>query len=571
MIKKYYLDSDVRNSGEQKFASYINHVFRHDSDHHWHVLYRVQLNRHHTQKEGEIDFVLICEKGILVVECKGGVISCEDGVFYRQMHHPQNRSGGSAKSTINDPFAQASGNDGALLQHLKNANIRNAFIGRIVFFADCTFADRNGTWRDEEDYVSGLNQNVHGAVLNALQTQKKKASEKSGHPDWFKMPRLTVDSMEQIAKLLSPNVTPDSIRDNINFGVMEVEKLVEIQESIFSGLNENQRLMIQGPPGSGKSRAAKQFMLSRNADGAKGLYLCWNNFLSFEMKSWVEENELDVEADRYFYWVRSVLKKSGMDASQLTYDNYSDQLVPMLGEAIAQLAEAGQLPRYDYIIVDEAQDIFHLGIDHVLDTMIAGTSNGLTEGNYWLLYDTLQAYREADTDIVDLLKMYAAHFRLKNRFRAAGTPGILKLVTDIDTGNFREDNDYGLSVEMKVFENPDDIVKHIRHTWNEQQKKKNYSPEKAVALFASHVLDPLKKEDREFNNRLDDAPFELMTKDNMLNPKGLQYTTILRFKGLERDAVFLVIKSLKDAKEMYQFFIGASRARAQLHVCILKD
>jgi len=227
--------------------------------------------------------------------------------------------------------------------------------------------------------------------------------------------------------------------------------------------------------------------------------------------------------------------------------------------------------RYDYIIVDEAQDIFHLGIDQVLDTMIAGTSNGLTEGNYWLLYDTLQAYREADTDIVDLLKMYAAHFRLKNRFRAAGTPGILKLVTDIDTGNFQQENSYGPSVEMNVFSNPDDIVKHIRHTWNEQQRKNNYSPEQTVALFASHVLDPRKEKDRVFNNRLDDAPFELMTKDNMLNPKGLQYTTILRFKGLERNAVFLVIKSLKDDKEMYQFFMGASRARAQLHVCILKD
>lgn len=60
-------------------------------------------------------------------------------------------------------------------------------------------------------------------------------------------------------------------------------------------------------------------------------------------------------------------------------------------------------------------------------------------------------------------------------------------------------------------------------------------------------------------------------KDNLHEPSPkIKYTTALRYKGLEKDLVLLVVKDLFDEriKTYYQLYIGASRAKAKVVLLI---
>ena len=59
----------------------------------------------------------------------------------------------------------------------------------------------------------------------------------------------------------------------------------------------------------------------------------------------------------------------------------------------------------------------------------------------------------------------------------------------------------------------------------------------------------------------------MLTIENLDCPsEKVRYTTALRSKGLEWDTVFLVCSSLTDQKNLFQLFIGASRAKGKVFV-----
>ena len=79
---------------------------------HWHVWYDLSLPIQYAGKsEIQIDFLLICEKGAIVLEVKGGKIEVINGRYYHS-----NSSGISRQMSIT-PFEQARNYKWALLQH----------------------------------------------------------------------------------------------------------------------------------------------------------------------------------------------------------------------------------------------------------------------------------------------------------------------------------------------------------------------------------------------------------------------------------------------------------------------
>jgi len=58
---------------------------------------------------------------------------------------------------------------------------------------------------------------------------------------------------------------------------------------------------------------------------------------------------------------------------------------------------------------------------------------------------------------------------------------------------------------------------------------------------------------------------ELLKPDNYGSSSAkIRYTTMLKAKGLEKDVVVLISSSLCNAKNSFQIFIGASRARGKI-------
>ena len=96
---------------------------------------------HHSQKYvGEIDFAFLTPHGILTVEIKGGVISCEDRVWYARDTY-----GNKVRKLPESPFKQAIQNMYELkddLVHDTSFRYLNDLLGCGVVFPGCAFRRR---------------------------------------------------------------------------------------------------------------------------------------------------------------------------------------------------------------------------------------------------------------------------------------------------------------------------------------------------------------------------------------------------------------------------------------------
>lgn len=103
------------------------------------------------------------------------------------------------------------------------------------------------------------------------------------------------------------------------------------------------------------------------------------------------------EAWPFYRYVLHLMHQAGLDPDTLTVEKIKERgtLLNRVPYALLIILESqGKKPIYDYIIIDEAQDLFNLGIDEVVDRL-AAPANGLKNGNYIVFYDNSQAYRQA--------------------------------------------------------------------------------------------------------------------------------------------------------------------------------
>ncbi len=107
-------------------------------------IHSLRLSRHHYKELGELDFVVITARGILVIEVKGGAVARDgNGMWnYRNRYHEvyRNREG---------PFRQAESGmysmRDMLVQELGDL-ARTVPIGFAVVFPDCRFDVRTVEW-----------------------------------------------------------------------------------------------------------------------------------------------------------------------------------------------------------------------------------------------------------------------------------------------------------------------------------------------------------------------------------------------------------------------------------------
>lgn len=72
------LSQDIRSQAEAR----LFREFRdYDTTQRYIILHSLALSEHVHNIFGEIDFVVICSKGVLCIEVKGGEVSCNGGVW----------------------------------------------------------------------------------------------------------------------------------------------------------------------------------------------------------------------------------------------------------------------------------------------------------------------------------------------------------------------------------------------------------------------------------------------------------------------------------------------------------
>ncbi|MEU0930642.1 NERD domain-containing protein [Streptomyces malaysiensis] len=301
------------------------------------ALHTVHLPRHHKKRVGEIDFVVIMPDILLFIEVKGGRVHQHDGKWY---YGPPGREDGPKES----PFAQASGGMhefereiGALVGDLRGHGVPS---GYLVITTDVDLP--RTTEFEQQQYLGataydggrGLAQGIERATRFWLTRNR-----------WARTP-VSVSLRKKMLEAVRPDFDRvPNLQSRLTHLDVAFERLTSEQLEKLDELESNARLILTGGAGTGKTFLAAEAARRKSAHGSV-LFTCASTTLATHL-------------DR-------ILTDDGITV--LPFDRL-DEL-------------QGRL--FDYLIVDEAQDLMTL---ESLDTLEALVTGGLAEGRWILMLD----------------------------------------------------------------------------------------------------------------------------------------------------------------------------------------
>jgi hypothetical protein len=104
-----YIGEEVKSNAEKQMYEILQELNLEDA----YVLHSLGLPRHEDKKYGEVDFVIVCKRGIACLEIKGGGVECHEGKWVFTDRY------GIQRKKTEGPFAQVTGNMYSLMQALR--------------------------------------------------------------------------------------------------------------------------------------------------------------------------------------------------------------------------------------------------------------------------------------------------------------------------------------------------------------------------------------------------------------------------------------------------------------------
>lgn len=534
----------------------------------WFVWHDLKLPRHgdsfnnYNKTSAQVDFLILCKQGVLVLEVKGGAVSFYQNKFYYGKNFDNEMP--------QDPFRQAEGYKHTLKDKVFN-NLGRCFFCYAVAFPHVDYSFTSRILDDNLLWTKFNSVRYNGSIEKFILSifDYTKGLHKKHHRTY---PALDQKEIETFKKVLSPIVRDNSKYDNINtLEWLQVDNL-----EILEGLYKNKRIMIEGPPGSGKTTIAKAF-IDQQLD-KKGLYLCWNNLLMNYTKQLIQERQGAQTNVEITTLIRFVMKLDPTLKIETLLKSTEAEFHEIVKATLNNLHVAGNLPHYDYIVIDEGQDIFDRGCDLIINELCGYGRNGLKNGNSLVLYDIDQSYVASGrnvTEISDLLTEYFSHYRLNEVKRSAQCPEIKKLTAQVFSNpsvvSEYTENETCHNVTISHHKNLEEVKKYIVSNLLSQMRNEHSSLRggKCVLLVESGLMKENYKSEPGMPYHLTIKDVEEITEHNV-GDKGnkLRYTSILKYKGLEKENVFLVITSPSE-KNKYELFVGTTRAINNLEIMIV--
>lgn len=502
------------------------------------------------KSESQMDFLLVCAKGICIIEVKGGYVEFHNSEF-------SHRHEGKLELMKQNPLKQVEGYKFTLKEKVLQKYSKKLFIDICVFpFTNIDFSRQSNLFGQiiysNTQYERGIS--LTQFISNRFIDTKNKLENKHG----FKFSDLTEKELLDIRNILSPRM--EDLNPFINN--KETYQWLGLKNfEVFSGLNKNQRVLIEGIPGCGKTTFALAYADQRRH--LKGLYLCWNRLLKIQIESRIKERGLtNLEVDTYF----TFLKDLGLDTLSIdnTLDDFRKKVLKFFSINIEK--------QYDYIIIDEGQDIINRGVESLLDKLTSH-GNGLESGNLLFLCDSEQAYSTFDENIsddIELLSMYFTHYQMNHAHRSVNNPNIRNLASRIIEDVYQLDT----KVTMDIYPNMimrfstfkeaksqmiKDFLKPIRDTNNSLRGKD------CILLIESTLLKGVNLEELIMNE------CEALDERNVIDTSNvLRYTSPLKFKGLEKENVALIVRQ-PNAINQNEIYVGITRAKSNLKIYIVYE
>lgn len=540
------ISPEVTSSAERRVYDW----FRDDpATEDWIVLHSLGLARHERLLFGEIDFVVLAPSyGIFCLEVKGGRVARENGLWVFT-----NRYGESNKK-VRGPFDQAREGMFSLMQEIRTRLGREDRYSTLLYgygtvFPDVDFDvegpdyDRNQIW----DRTLCRTQPISQFIVNLshyVQTNQTRVygEEKRRTLPSCQLVRAIADSLRgDFDRPMLLSATIDEVGSN----------LVKLTKEQFRGLDmfeDNKRVVVEGPAGTGKTILAVESVRRSIEHNEKVAFFCYNAPLAAWAKKQFQgrlPEDCFVGTLHSFMLGRSIYKST-------TPEHNDEFFTHTLPRAFVDNYYP-QVSHFDRIIVDEAQDIITDEYLAVLDCILNG---GLDRGRWVLFGDfahqAIYQSGRSEEDILSLLDAYAGFAKIRLTYNCRNTRNIgvqAKMLSGLDS-RFYDDAIAGPPVTYQLWHNQDEERSLLRSTLVKLANE-------GVALNDIVILTPLAVADSIACSH--NTPVDI---NQSIGFGGTQISSIARFKGLESDVIIVV--DCTSYTNIGIFYVGITRAKTKL-------
>lgn len=535
----------------------------------WTVLHSLGLSRRRSGPYGEIDFVVIVpDEGVVCLEVKGGRVSCENGVW-----RTRNRRGEAA--ALQSPFMQARDNMFALRDAVRKEFGESAAesrcpVGYAVVFPDvaCPPLPPEADRAEVVD-CDDLSKSIADSVARCVRYTRGKTGRRgpagpaSGH-------------VKNLLRFLRPDFDL-VVAKQIAIGriVDRQVRLTEEQVDRLDELEENDRYLLTGAAGTGKTLLAAEYARRMAGRGARVLLVCFNALLG----GWIRKQLGDTAGVTAGNW-HDVARRFARGSSRKDEFEEKDKAIRESGEydlnkvgfdeTYAEYGTFGIEERgapFDVLVVDEAQDV--LWSRHVLRFLDAALRGGLAGGRWAVFGDfNRQAVRPnvPPFDPAEVLpdRGFVRARLLLNCRNSRSIAEATAVVTGVESRIGKPDSTVPeLRVEHHFCGGNLELAALLTRTV--ERLTREGTPVEDVVVLSPCRLDDRQKSGLAGVERIAGHPLRAAESGADVEPGSLRYSTIGRFKGLESNVVILVnVDAMEGERNESLLYVGMTRARALL-------
>jgi hypothetical protein len=480
-------------------------------------------------KDGEIDFVLVHpDRAIVCLEVKGGKIACDHGQWKRY------KDGRWEKAK--DPFTQALDhrhNLSRLIDTVDGWRGRDLLLVHAVAFPDTTVAAAMAPDGPREILIdSGDMRALPGAVDRVLAFHA--GARERRKPPGDAGTQMLRDLLARDVELRAP------LAQRFQEEHGELLRLTSEQAALLARSGKTKRMRVTGCAGSGKTMLAlEQARRWRSREDRRVLFVCFNRRLQQQLR------QLEKDTDIAFWTFHSLcvhfarkakVALSDYPAGEAPQSYFDDELPTALIDAAAELG-----PRFDALVVDEAQDLETHWLTALMSTLSDEENDPI-----WLFMDDNQNVYSQELQLPSQFAEFELTWNCRN------TQAIHREVAKLYHGEVQPEaiGPEGRAPELHL------VADHVACVAGvlERLIAEEGVPQKDIVVLSSHAL-----------ARSDFAAGKLgpyAFTDDQTKPNGIRFSSIRAFKGLESPVVIMTeLEDLDDATRDQQLYVGLSRAR----------
>lgn len=488
----------------------------------------------------EMDFIIFHpQKGILVLECKGGYPQYINGTWYNGNMNIMEHDG---------PYNQASSG----MYYLRDV-IRFSPLGYLLTKCKMMY----GVWFCSLPYET-VKSRCSAPEANATITLTKEALqdptpyiEKIFSLDCYYegKPVCTNLNDEEADKLFRKVLCPEfdlvpTLSEMNTFKKRIFHQLLGEQKRILDYIDDQPTAVINGAAGTGKTWVALEKARRHTEQGEHVLFLCFNKQLQIHLAKLL----------------------TGEYAHCYTIDGFACSIChtstpdyPLLKETLNRMFNTNSFPfPFQHVIIDEGQDfgtdeIENNGIIQLLSDIV--TVDEKLRGSCYVFYDRLQLIQ--GKRIPAYINNADCRLTLTRNCRNTENIGKTSLAPVSEREpKFFDQTQPGVPARISFSSSKDNALIKLNNAVAEAEKN-GYSDIVILTCAGKEeysILADMIEENRKYKGKY-------------------TFTTCRKFKGLEADVIILVDvnKDTFNPKEVLLYYVGASRAKMELYIITMLD